>query len=97
MHANATIPKVVGFQRVAEVTGAADYHSAADFFWRTVVRTRSYATGGHGDAEHFYPVVDAAQHVFSAKGSETCGIYNMLKTDPDAVPAAAGRCVRRLL
>jgi DUF1680 family protein len=79
VHANTTIPKIVGFQRVAEVTGGSDYRRAADFFWRTVVQTRSYATGGHGDAEHFYPVVDAAQHVFSAKGSETCGIYNMLK------------------
>jgi DUF1680 family protein len=79
VHANTTIPKIVGFQRVAEVTGAADYHHAAEFFWRTVVQTRSYATGGHGDAEHFYPVVDASRHVFSAKGSETCGIYNMLK------------------
>lgn len=59
VHANTTIPKIVGFQRVAEVAGRADYHRAAEFFWRTVVQTRSYATGGHGDAEHFYPVVDA--------------------------------------
>jgi len=79
MHANTQIPKVVGFQRVAEVTGQSEYHRAADFFWRTVVHTRSYATGGHGDNEHFYPVVDAGQHVFSAKTSETCGMYNMLK------------------
>jgi DUF1680 family protein len=79
VHANTTIPKVVGFQRVADVTGEADYRHAADFFWRTVVRTRSFATGGHGDGEHFYPGADAARHVFSAKGSETCGMYNMLK------------------
>lgn len=78
-HANTTIPKVVGFQRVADVTGDADYGHAADFFWRTVAHTRSYATGGHGDGEHFFPIVDAAGHVFSAKGSETCGMYNMLK------------------
>ena len=79
LHANTQIPKIVGFQRVAEVTGDADYHRAADFFWRTVAYTRSYATGGHGDQEHFYPVVDAGRHVFSAKTSETCGMYNMLK------------------
>ena len=28
---------------------------AARFFWRTVVEQRSFATGGHGDDEHFFP------------------------------------------
>lgn len=79
MHANTQIPKIVGFQRVWEVTGKPEYRSAAEFFWKTVVLTRSYATGGHGDNEHFYPVADFAEHVFSAKGSETCGQHNMLK------------------
>lgn len=79
LHANTQVPKVVGFQRVAEIGGAPEYHKAAEFFWRTVAELRSYANGGHGDWEHFQPVVDNAQHIFSAKGSETCGIYNMLK------------------
>lgn len=79
LHANTQIPKIVGFQRVFETGGPAEYHAAAAFFWRTVVETRSYATGGHGDGEHFYPVVDAGRHVFSPKTAETCGIYNMLK------------------
>ena len=79
LHANTQIPKIVGFQRVAEATGEEDYRHAADFFWRTVVQSRSYATGGHGDNEHFYPVADAGTHVFSPKTSETCGMYNMLK------------------
>jgi uncharacterized protein len=79
LHANTQIPKVVGFQRVFETTGEARYHDAAAFFWRTVTQTRSYATGGHGDNEHFYAMADFADHVFSAKGSETCGQHNMLK------------------
>jgi hypothetical protein len=79
LHANTQIPKVVGFERIAATTGAPDYGDAAAFFWRTVVDTRSYATGGHGDGEHFFPVADGAAHAFSAKGSETCGQYNMLK------------------
>src|SRR5205085_2518817 len=41
--------------------------------------TRSYATGGHGDLEHFYPMADSESHVFSPKTSETCGMYNMLR------------------
>lgn len=79
LHANTQIPKIIGFQRIAEVTGDRQYRDAADFFWHTVVQTRSYATGGHGDNEHFYPVAEAGEHVFSAKTSETCGMYNMLK------------------
>jgi DUF1680 family protein len=79
LHANTQVPKVVGFQRVYEVTGDAKYNDAAEFFWRTVALTRSFATGGHGDNEHFFPMADFAKHVFSAKGSETCCQHNMLK------------------
>ena len=79
LHANTQIPKIVGFQRLWETTGKPEYRNASVFFWRTVALTRSYATGGHGDYEHFYPMANFADHVFSAKGSETCCIYNMLK------------------
>ena len=79
LHANTQIPKVIGFSRVYEVGGDPMYGDAAAFFWRTVAHTRSFATGGHGDGEHFFPMADFAKHVFSAKGSETCCQYNMLK------------------
>lgn len=35
--------------------------------------------GNHGDEEHFFPAADFSEHVFSAKTSETCCDYNMLK------------------
>ena len=79
LHANTQVPKAVGFQRVYEANGDARYKDAAEFFWRTVALTRSFATGGHGDQEHFFPMADFGQHVFSAKGSETCCQHNMLK------------------
>ncbi|WP_129648102.1 glycoside hydrolase family 127 protein [Peristeroidobacter agariperforans] len=79
LHANTQVPKIVGFQRVYEVTGDTKYNEAAEFFWRTVALTRSFATGGHGDNEHFFPMADFAHHVFSAKASETCCQHNMLK------------------
>jgi DUF1680 family protein len=79
LHANTQIPKVVGFERVYEATGDAGYREAAAFFWKTVALTRSFATGGHGDNEHFFPMAEFDKHVFSAKGSETCGQHNMLK------------------
>ena len=79
LHANTQIPKIIGFERVYEATGDARYRDAAAFFWKTVAHTRSFATGGHGDNEHFFPMADFDQHVFSAKGSETCCQHNMLK------------------
>jgi len=94
LHANTQIPKIVGFHRLWEVTGKPEYRKSSVFFWRTVALTRSYATGGHGDWEHFFPMANVADHVFSAKGSETCCIHNMLKLtrelfmhDPQAVYA----------
>jgi DUF1680 family protein len=79
MHANTQVPKIVGFQRAWEVTGKPEYRDASAFFWKTVALTRSFATGGHGDNEHFFPMANFADHVFSAKGSETCCQHNMLK------------------
>ncbi|WP_443971981.1 glycoside hydrolase family 127 protein [Sphingobium sp. CR28] len=79
LHANTQIPKIIGFQRVYEATGDAKYRDAAAFFWRTVALTRAFATGGHGDNEHFFPMADFESHVFSAKGSETCCQHNMLR------------------
>jgi DUF1680 family protein len=79
LHANTQIPKIVGFARVYEATGDTAYRNAAAFFWKTVAQTRSFATGGHGDNEHFFPMADFASHVFSAKGGETCCQHNMLR------------------
>jgi DUF1680 family protein len=94
LHANTQLPKIVGFQRVWEVTGDDRYRDASVFFWKTVALTRAFATGGHGDNEHFFPMANFADHVFSAKGSETCCQHNMLKLtralfmhDPQAVYA----------
>jgi DUF1680 family protein len=79
LHANTQVPKAVGFQRVYEATGDARYGDAAAFFWKTVALTRSFATGGHGDNEHYFPMAEFEKHVFSAKASETCCQHNMLK------------------
>ncbi|OYX65754.1 MAG: glycosyl hydrolase [Sphingomonadales bacterium 32-64-17] len=79
LHANTQVPKIVGFERAAQIGAAGEYHAAAEFFWQTVTRTRSYATGGHGDGEHFFAMAEVDDHVFSAKGSETCCQHNMAK------------------
>lgn len=79
LHANTQIPKIIGFNRIYQLTGEQNYLAASSFFWKTVVKTRSFVNGNHGDGEHFFPVADFSEHVFSAKCSETCCEYNMLK------------------
>ncbi|HVU35732.1 MAG TPA: glycoside hydrolase family 127 protein, partial [Opitutaceae bacterium] len=79
LHSNTQIPKIVGFERLYEITGKPAYRQAAEFFWQTVTTKRSFATGGNGDNEHFFPVTDFAKHLPSAKTMETCCSYNMLR------------------
>ena len=79
LHSNTQIPKVIGFNRLHELTGQANYSTAARFFWRTVVDNRTFATGGNGDGEHFFPPADFLRHLGSAKTMETCCTYNMLR------------------
>jgi uncharacterized protein len=91
LHSNTQIPKVVGFQRIHVLTGEPGYSAAARFFWTTVATTRSFATGGNADNEHFFPVDEFEKHIPSAKTMETCCSHNMLRltrmlftTDPTA-------------
>lgn len=79
LHSNTQIPKVIGFQRLHELTGRADYRAAAEFFWRTIIERRTYATGGNGDVEHFFAPREFAERLQSAKTMETCCMHNMLR------------------
>jgi DUF1680 family protein len=79
LHSNTQIPKVIGFSRLYELTGRENYRTASNFFWQTVVSRRTFATGGNGDGEHFFPPADFLKHLGSAKTMETCCTHNMLK------------------
>jgi DUF1680 family protein len=79
LHSNTQIPKVIGFNRLYELTGQADYHTASAFFWRTVVANRTFATGGNADGEHFFLPSEFLKHLSSAKTMETCCTHNMLR------------------
>jgi len=79
LHSNTQIPKVIGFNRLYELTGREDYGAASRFFWRTVVEHRTFATGGNGDGEHFFPPAEFLKHLSSAKTMETCCTHNMLR------------------
>ncbi len=83
LHANTQVPKVIGFERIAQLTGDADYQKASEFFWNTVVYNRSLAFGGHGRREHFPSKEACNDFVNDIDGPESCNSYNMLKLTED--------------
>ena len=83
LHANTQIPKVVGFERIAEVSRDEVYHSAASFLWDIVTGERTLAFGGNSRREHF-PAKDACMDFINdIDGPETCNTNNMLKLTED--------------
>lgn len=79
LHANTQIPIVLGFERIAQLSGNRSWQQAASFFWNTVVRNRTLVFGGNSVNEHFNPVTDFSKMITSPQGPETCNTYNMLK------------------
>lgn len=79
LHANTQIPKVIGFERIGDLSHDSTYLSAARFFWQTVVRNRSISIGGNSVREHFNPSDDFTTMLESEQGPETCNSNNMLK------------------
>src|SRR5690606_1483628 len=73
------VPKAVGYQRVAEVSGDTDYNTAAHFFWETVVGYRTLANGGNSRREHFPSQRDFLSYMEEREGPESCNTNNMLK------------------
>ena len=62
-HANTQVPKVIGFQRIAELDSDSSYERASRFFWETVVNNRSLSIGGNSRREHFASKADAKSYV----------------------------------
>lgn len=79
LHANTQIPKVIGFEKIATLTGKEDWSEAARYFWQNVSQTRSVAFGGNSVREHFNPTNDFSQVLTSNQGPETCNSFNMLR------------------
>ncbi|MDA3879312.1 MAG: glycoside hydrolase family 127 protein [Prolixibacteraceae bacterium] len=79
LHANTQIPKVIGFQQIADVDDDDEWYEASKFFWETVVQRRTISIGGNSVREHFHPADNFSSMVESREGPETCNTYNMLK------------------
>lgn len=77
MHANTQIPKVLGFEKIAKLSGYKEWSDAVDFFYKNVTEKRTVAFGGNSVAEHFNPIDDFSGMLKSNQGPETCNSYNM--------------------
>ncbi len=83
MHANTQVPKVIGFDRIAELSGEEYFHDASTFFWDIVTGERSLAFGGNSRREHFPSKEACRDFVRDIDGPETCNTNNMLKLTED--------------
>ena len=78
LHGNTQIPKVIGLAREYEISSEPKYREAVETFWDSVVNNRSYAIGGHGEGEHFFPP-EKFPDKLTPHTAESCNTYNMLK------------------
>ena len=83
MHANTQVPKVVGFERISELSNNEPYHEAANYFWDIVTGERSLAFGGNSRREHFPSKEACIDFINDIDGPETCNTNNMLKLTED--------------
>ena len=83
MHAHTHVPKVVGFERIAELSGDETYHDAGIFFWDIVTGERSLAFGGNSRREHFPSKEACTDFINDIDGPESCNTNNMLKLTED--------------
>ncbi|MBK1878344.1 glycoside hydrolase family 127 protein [Pelagicoccus mobilis] len=78
-HANTQIPKVIGYQRIAQIESESGWGQAAEYFWNNIVHKRSIAIGGNSVREHFHDTHDFSPMLESREGPESCNTFNMLR------------------
>jgi DUF1680 family protein len=78
MHANTTIPEVLGAARAWEVTGEQRWRDIVEAYWRMAVTERGYfCTGGQTCGEVWTPPHEQAARL-GDKNQEHCTVYNMM-------------------
>lgn len=83
LHANTQIPKVIGFERISQLSNDSTYHNASLYFWDLVTKDRTLAFGGNSRREHFPTKETCIDYVQNVDGPESCNTYNMLKLTED--------------
>ena len=79
LHANTTIPQIIGAARGYELTGSEPLRDAALTFWHTVAVRRAYCTGGTSNGERWNAPPGELAHELSGYTEESCCTYNMQK------------------
>jgi len=81
LHMNTHVPQVIGAARRYELTRDERFRDVSQFFWQTVTQTRTYATGGASNNEHWLtePNHLAVEWESGHDHQECCCSYNMMK------------------
>lgn len=79
MHANTTIPEILGCARTYEVTGEEKWLRIAECYWKCAVTDRGcFATGGQTQGEIWTPKKRLKARL-GDKNQEHCTVYNMIR------------------
>lgn len=79
MHANTTIPEVLGCARAYEVTGEEKWLRIVECYWKCAVTDRGcFATGGQTQGEIWTPMQKLKARL-GDKNQEHCTVYNMVR------------------
>jgi DUF1680 family protein len=79
MHANTTIPEVLGCARAYEVTGEQKWMDIVQAYWKcAVVERGTLATGGNTAGEVWMPKMKIKARL-GDKNQEHCTVYNMMR------------------
>lgn len=79
MHANTTIPEILGCARAYEVTGDKIWLEIVEAYWKCAVEERGFlATGGNTSGEVWMPKMKIKARL-GDKNQEYCTVYNMIR------------------
>lgn len=79
MHANTTIPEVLGCAKAYEVTGEKKWLEITEKYWKCAVTDRGcFATGGQTQGEIWTPMKKLKARL-GDKNQEHCTVYNMIR------------------
>lgn len=79
MHANTTIPEIIGCARAYDVTGDQKWRAITEAYWKCAVTDRgTFVTGGQTCGEIWTPKNEFSSRL-GERGQEHCTVYNMMR------------------